>query len=226
MTSPHSPIPPNLSSWLPWTSRHKIRASDAEREQTVTQLTEHHLQGRLSSEELGDRSQLAYRATTAGELNDLLSDLPGRPGGSMLVWEGLRSLRTASPFPGLGYVGFWPRTAALFADILLLGAVAYFAGTQLGGLSAVGLFTVVGIAYFVVLWATTGRTVGLWLAGGRVVRQEDGHRLGLRRSLIRMVGYFFDVVTLGAGFAWAAVDRRRQGWHDKMAGSYVVRKLS
>jgi uncharacterized RDD family membrane protein YckC len=34
-----------------------------------------------------------------------------------------------------------------------------------------------------------------------------------------------NTATCFAGFAWAAVDRRKQGWHDKMAGSYVVRRL-
>ena len=221
---PPSPLDPG--NWLPWSRRNQLRASDADREQTVSELTEHHVQGRLSSEEFGDRSRLAYGATTSGELNDLLADLPGRPKGSMVVWEGLRSLRATGPFPGLGYVGFWPRAAALWADFIVLGAIGYSAQSFTGSLHTAGPFSVVGPAYFVILWATTGRTLGLWLVGARVVRQEDGRRLGLRRSLIRMVGYLFDVVTCFAGFAWAGVDRRKQGWHDKMAGSYVVRKLT
>lgn len=189
------------------------------------ELTEHHVQGRLSTEELSERSRLAFAAKTSGELNGLLADLPGRPRGPMTVWEGVRSLRSKGPFPGLAYLGFWPRAGALMIDLLLVRVV----GLLLVALSRdghlVGPVAVLQVAYFVVLWATTGKTVGLWLVGGRVVREEDGGRLGFGRSLVRMVGYVVDLATCFLGFAWAGVDRRKQAWHDKMAGSYVVRRL-
>ena len=220
------PPPPDPSSWLPWPRRSQMRASDADREQAVSELKEHHVQGRLTSDEFSDRSQLAFAAKTTGDLNELLSDLPGQPRGMMVPWNGARSLTSRSPFPGLGYLGFWPRAGALFADTMLLSVaielirpLLYFPGrAEVLGISP--------LAYFVVAWATTGRTVGLWLVGGRVVRQEDGGRLGFGRSLIRLVGYLVDTATAFVGFAWTAVDRRKQGWHDKMAGSYVVRRLS
>lgn len=201
-------------------------ASDEDREQAVRELTEHHVQGRLSSDEFSQRSELAYGARTSGELDVLLSDLPGRPTGAMVVWEGLRSLRPTGPRPGFAFVGFWPRTAALWADFIALGALGY--GTQLlvSSFPMAGPISLFTLVYFVVLWATTGRTLGLWLVGARVVRQEDGRRLGLRRSLIRMLGFLFDTATLLTGFLWVGVDRRKQGWHDKMAGSYVVRRLT
>lgn len=203
-----------------------MRASDADRELAVVELTEHHVQGRLSSHELSDRTELAYGARTSGELDRLLADLPGRPTGPMLIWEGVRSLRGSGPFPGMGYLGFWPRAAALWADSLLVGAVGWGAQTVTGDGHLILLAYALELPYFVLMWATTGRTFGLWLVGGRVVRQEDGGRLGLRRSLVRLVGYFVDAASCCAGFAWAGVDRRKQGWHDKMAGSYVVRKLT
>ncbi|MGC1184332.1 MAG: RDD family protein [Candidatus Dormiibacterota bacterium] len=190
------------------------------------ELTEHHVQGRLSTEELSERSRLAFAAKTSGELNGLLADLPGRPRGPMTVWEGVRSLRTRGPFPGLGYLGFWPRAGALATDLVLVGAAG--AVLQAGSRDLhllFGAITLLQVGYFVVLWATTGKTVGLWLVGGRVVREEDGGRLGLGRSVVRMVGYVVDVATCCLGFAWAGVDRRKQAWHDKMAGSYVVRRL-
>jgi uncharacterized RDD family membrane protein YckC len=220
------PVPPELSNWLPWSHRNQIRASDADREQVVSELTEHHVMGRLSSEELSDRTQLAYGSKTTGELNSLLADLPGRPRGSMAVWEGVWSLRAARPLPGMGYVGFWPRAAALWADLILIGAIGYGTQALTGDGHLVLLEYALSLPYFVLLWATTGRTFGLWLVGARVVRQEDGGRLGLRRSLVRLVGYLFDSATCFVGFAWAGIDRRKQGWHDKMAGSYVVRKLT
>lgn len=224
MSSPPA-LPPEPSSWLPWSRRNQMRASDADREQAVTELADHHVQGRLTSDELSERTRLALEAKTNGELTELLSDLPGKTRGPIAVWEGTRALRPAGPFPGLAYVGFWPRAGALWADVLLLGGVVYVLGPVTNNAPGSILLGVLPLAYFVGLWATTGKTVGLWLVGARVVRQEDGGRLGLGRSLIRLVGYLVDTATSFVGFAWAGVDRRKQGWHDKMAGSYVVRRL-
>lgn len=192
----------------------------------VIELTEHHVEGRLSSDEFSERTQLAYRARTSGELTELLSDLPGKSSRSVGAWHGLQALRLGGPFPGLGYAGFWPRAGALWADLLLLAGASVAVHAFVSGAVGAGLIGILPLAYFVGLWATTGRTFGLWLVGARVVRQEDGHRLGFRRSLIRLVGYAVNLGSCSAGFVWAAIDWRKQGWHDKMAGSYVVRRLS
>ena len=55
----------------------RLRASDADRERTVQLLREHHAEGRLDMEEFHERLNAAYAAKTMGELNGLLSDLPG-----------------------------------------------------------------------------------------------------------------------------------------------------
>jgi uncharacterized RDD family membrane protein YckC len=224
MTSP--PVTPHHGSWPPWARSNQVRASDAEREQVVIELTEHHVEGRLSSDEFSERTQLAYGARTSGELTDLLSDLPGKSSASVIARHGLQSLRLGGPFPGLAYAGFWPRAGALWADLFLLAGASLAVHAFVSGAVGAVLIAVLPLAYFVGLWATTGRTFGLWLVGARVVRQEDGRRLGFRRSLIRLVGYAANLASCSLGFAWAAIDWRKQGWHDKMAGSYVVRRLS
>lgn len=202
-----------------------MRASDADREQAVVELTEHHVEGRLSSEEFSERTRLAYGARTSGELTELLSDLPSKSSASIVAWHGLRSLRLAGPFPGLGYAGFWPRAGAFWTDLILLAGASFAVHAFVVGVAGAGVTAVLPLAYFVCLWASTGRTFGLWLVGAQVVRQEDGGRLGFRRSLIRLVGYAVNLASCSLGFVWAAVDWRKQGWHDKMAGSYVVRRL-
>ena len=52
------------------------RASDAEREQTVARLRDASAEGRLTLEELAERTTLAYRASTHAELEPLTADLP------------------------------------------------------------------------------------------------------------------------------------------------------
>ncbi|MFZ0996138.1 MAG: RDD family protein [Candidatus Dormiibacterota bacterium] len=224
MASPPA-TPHRHVGWPPWARGHQVRASDADREQAVVELTEHHVEGRLSSEEFSERTRLAYGARTSGELTELLSDLPSKSSASIVAWHGLRSLRLAGPFPGLGYAGFWPRAGAFWTDLILLAGASFAVHAFVVGVAGAGVTAVLPLAYFVCLWASTGRTFGLWLVGAQVVRQEDGGRLGFRRSLIRLVGYAVNLASCSLGFVWAAVDWRKQGWHDKMAGSYVVRRL-
>jgi hypothetical protein len=56
--------------------RANLRASDADREQVVEALRQHHAEGRLTVEELTDRTGQAYTARTLGDLDALATDLP------------------------------------------------------------------------------------------------------------------------------------------------------
>jgi hypothetical protein len=55
-----------------------LRASDAERTETVDVLRRHHAEGRLDTAELEERIERCYAAKTRGELAALTADLPGR----------------------------------------------------------------------------------------------------------------------------------------------------
>jgi hypothetical protein len=54
----------------------RIRASDDDRDRTAALLREHHAVGRLTAEEFSERLDKAYAATTVGDLDELLADLP------------------------------------------------------------------------------------------------------------------------------------------------------
>jgi hypothetical protein len=69
------------------------RASDAERDRAVEALRRHHADGRLSTDELEERTERAYAATTLGDLDQLFADLPrlrSPEGGRRPLWLGLR----------------------------------------------------------------------------------------------------------------------------------------
>ncbi|HEX8034840.1 MAG TPA: RDD family protein [Ktedonobacterales bacterium] len=83
------------------------------------------------------------------------------------------------------------------------------------------LGTAIAIGYPVGFWALLGQTPGQWLLGVRIVR-VTGKPLTVRRALLRYLGYWLSAIPLGLGFLWVLVDDRRQGWHDKLAGTYVV----
>jgi Domain of unknown function (DUF1707) len=59
--------------------RASLRASDADREQFVAALRQHHVDGRLTAEELAERTERAYAARTFGDLDALVTDLPPIP---------------------------------------------------------------------------------------------------------------------------------------------------
>jgi Domain of unknown function (DUF1707) len=64
----------------------RVRASDADRDRVAGALREHYAAGRLSADELDERLTMALSARTLGELNRVLTDLPGayrvpQPGG-------------------------------------------------------------------------------------------------------------------------------------------------
>jgi uncharacterized RDD family membrane protein YckC len=84
------------------------------------------------------------------------------------------------------------------------------------------LATVLTVLYYTLLTAR-GATIGKKVFGMRVVT-ADGQNIGFGRSLLRhTVGYFVSGLFFGLGFLWIGFDPHKQGWHDKIAGTYVVR---
>lgn len=86
----------------------------------------------------------------------------------------------------------------------------------------VGVFgTIFFAVYLLFFWTTTGRTPGKAFMGLRVVT-IDGKRLSLIRGVMRLLGYVIAALPLYIGFLWSLVDDRRQGLHDKLAGTCVI----
>jgi uncharacterized RDD family membrane protein YckC len=76
-------------------------------------------------------------------------------------------------------------------------------------------------AYFVFSWDWVGTTFGDMLFGLRVVSRR-GETISIFRSILRLIGYYVSAIVLFLGFIWALFDRRRQGWMDKLGGSFVI----
>ena len=58
--------------------------------------------------------------------------------------------------------------------------------------------------------------------GCQVVDADSGERITVKQAVVRYFGYFVSIFTLGLGFLWVAWDKRKQGFHDKMANTVVV----
>jgi uncharacterized RDD family membrane protein YckC len=88
----------------------------------------------------------------------------------------------------------------------------------------IGLLQLAALIYFVGFWTWRGQTPAMMLLGLRVARDQDGTKPGLGRSILRYIGYWLSWTALFIGFIWVAFDGRKQGWHDKIAGTVVVRR--
>lgn len=75
--------------------------------------------------------------------------------------------------------------------------------------------------YFVMFWSLTGRTIGKWFMGLRVVA-KDGKPPSIGHSLIRVFGYAVSAIVFWVGYLWVLIDDERQAWHDHMARTFVV----
>ncbi|MFH1078689.1 MAG: RDD family protein [Pseudomonadota bacterium] len=75
--------------------------------------------------------------------------------------------------------------------------------------------------YFTWFHGAVGRTPGKMLLGLRVV-QATGEPMTFGLAFLRWTGYLISKLVVYLGFIWIAFDRRKQGWHDKIAGTVVV----
>jgi uncharacterized RDD family membrane protein YckC len=112
--------------------------------------------------------------------------------------------------------GFWVRMVALLLDVLLVG----FATSLLHPLVHMHLL-LLG-AYGAVMWKFRGSTIGGTVFDLRVVR-VDGRPMDWETSIIRALSCFLSLAVAGLGFFWIAFDDAHQAWHDKIAGTVVVR---
>jgi uncharacterized RDD family membrane protein YckC len=149
----------------------------------------------------------------------------------------------------LEFAGFWRRLAAFLVDLFALAVLCsviiliftpyqWFGFEGLGGDSDVFnepiwralpyliagnlLSFLVNITYFVAFWVWRGQTPGKMLLGIKLIR-PDASKITLSIALLRYMGYIVSTAVLFIGFIWIAFDSRKQGFHDKMAETYVVR---
>jgi uncharacterized RDD family membrane protein YckC len=85
---------------------------------------------------------------------------------------------------------------------------------------------VLQILYFALFWSRRGASLGQQLMGVEVRNAATGRWIGFRRGCVRAFGYHVSAFLLDLGFLWMALDSRKQGWHDKMAGTVVIKRTS
>ncbi len=107
------------------------------------------------------------------------------------------------------------RLAAGLLDVVLLCIICKMCHVD-------GFWPLVVLAYFTAMWTWKSTTVGGIILGLKVVRL-DGLPIPFTVALVRALGAAFSVIVLFLGFLWIAWDREKQGWHDQIAGTVVIR---
>ncbi|MDY6853759.1 MAG: RDD family protein [Thermodesulfobacteriota bacterium] len=140
--------------------------------------------------------------------------------------------------------GFFIRAQAFIIDLAILniiylfflfaGCLAVYLALQtqdlyvyLGKVKALPIpcnfiITAITIGYFIYFHGATGQTIGKMVCKIKVV-QKNGDPLNYSTSFLRWVGYVLSSIALYIGFFWIAFDKNKQGWHDKIANTCVIK---
>jgi uncharacterized RDD family membrane protein YckC len=118
------------------------------------------------------------------------------------------------------YAGFAPRLLAALIDWLIFFVVS--APVSILFFKGSAIMPLLGAAAVIGFWRACGATPGKLAAGIRIVDAGTGRPAPTRRLLLRLACYLLSALPLYLGFVWIAFDRRKQGWHDKIARTLVI----
>ncbi len=135
--------------------------------------------------------------------------------------------------PPVHFAGFWIRVAATLLDTFFLIGLNMLVFNPLrrawGVLDASFSFIdlieiVIDLLYLVLLTWLTGQTLGKIITGIRVVnaRQTRGNLTAGQVFLREVIGKFLSSLPFSLGYMWVGWNRRKQGWHDLLAKTYVI----
>lgn len=180
----------------------------------------------------------AVRCTSCGATNPAAADSCFNCGTELRATTPEPVAAGSASLTEMTYAGFWIRLVAFVVNTVLLTPVyltiLFLIGQGLHLIGAGDLFEealslLVTLAALLVaaidmrFIADLGGTPGQLVLGLRVV-DASGHRLSRPTTAARYVVFVVGVVALLLGPLWVAWDRRKQGWHDKVTGAFVVRK--
>lgn len=120
------------------------------------------------------------------------------------------------------YAGFWRRLVASIIDSIIMYIILIPMAFTLTTAYYYGLGQLVVVLFIIGFWSWRSQTPGKMVMGVSIVDAE-GKPITFGRSLLRYFGYIVSSIPLNLGFLWIAWDKKKQGWHDKIAGTYVIR---
>ncbi len=134
------------------------------------------------------------------------------------------------------YASFWRRWGSHIIDSFIMNVILFAVsfligfGTGMFGLAETNPVSIIGavvafvapVAYCIVFWTRTGATPGKAALGVRVVSAGGGPLTG-GQSFVRYIGYLVSTLVFCLGFLAMLWDDENRCWHDRMAGTRVIR---
>lgn len=143
------------------------------------------------------------------------------------------------------FASYWRRGGAYFIDSIILtiadSIIAFISGLASpavslisslfgSGIDLTGIWQIASVVirlavpavYFTLAYSSGGQSIGKAILGIKVV-SIDGSPLTWRTGILRTIGYVPSTIVFGLGFLSAVWDKEKQAWHDKIAGTCVVR---
>ena len=136
----------------------------------------------------------------------------------------------------INYAGFWSRVGATLIDTIIVmivtvplllaiyGASYWENESFIAGPADFVISYVLPAVLVILLWMKLSATPGKMAIGATIVDAKTGGKPTTGQFVIRYLGYFVSTIPLLLGFIWVGFDPRKQGWHDKMAGTVVVKR--
>ena len=133
------------------------------------------------------------------------------------------------------YVGFWARVLATLIDSVLIMAItlppllgiyglAYLDNKDaVNGPADILISNILPMIVVILFWVKKQATPGKMAVSARIVDVETGGKPSKKQCVGRYFAYILSALPLGLGFLWVAFDSKKQAWHDKLAGTVVVK---
>ena len=134
------------------------------------------------------------------------------------------------------YAGFWIRVGAAIIDSILhqiiisplltaiYGTEYWMSESLVQGAWDVVLSYILPAIAVILFWKYKSATPGKMLLKLTIVDAETGDKPSTGQFIGRYFAYFVSIIPLFIGFIWVGIDKRKQGWHDKLAGTVVIRR--
>ena len=135
------------------------------------------------------------------------------------------------------YAGFWIRVWASIIDTILIMLITYplliwvygmgyfdqINSSLIAGPEDFLISWVAPAIAVMVFWVYKSATPGKMAISAKIVDAKTREKASTAKLIGRYFGYFVSIIPLGLGIIWVGFDKRKQGWHDKLAGTVIVR---
>ena len=133
------------------------------------------------------------------------------------------------------YAGFWIRFGASLIDVMLLMAITlplmiFIYGDQyiesddiVLGFADILINYILPMVATLLFWFYKSATPGKMVVKATIVDAKTGEAPSVKQLVIRYLGYLVSTIPFGLGYLWIGWDSKKQGWHDKLADTVVIR---